>query len=787
MNNKRDHFYGIIPRDQIQWLRSCLPKWLCSQVKGLPSNLHPNADTFFRDVIKKRPDLLSVVLLQEKGRLHIHSGHRDRDLRELLNLQNLAGCGVYFCFNYHSQYPHCFQSSFVSVSRRYTRENFLDTRDLLERIGLPTPTVIRTFGDGLVRFSYLLDYAEEASREWSVASIQKALDIAFGIADLDPEPLGRFAVPGFKCPDSSASVRMVGGSLLPVDSSVLISSILQMHGNLSGLVFAGSKDVPESLMSVEDVIRSSTRVIQYVNSFCPWTRELFLISCWSVIIRIGEGFVHPDIVASSLGLQEQAGSWYLDGGTKVSVHSSTFFLNLLLHFSEHSPPVDIFEESDDETVDIECFVNDETILAEPQDHQEQIASISSSLDVSRVVEQGKNDAAALRQFARILASDSDASPIDLPQFLKSFSRRLQTKFDGSYLESILKESVLYANGVKEPLTPDDTLTIREVPWLWESIFLEGSLNLVIAQPKVGKTSFVISFLASLLRGDSQSLGFRLSPIQTPRILIIGTDQPESDWIRMLADAGLLTEEQRLNPAIVALFTAANSLYLDGHGLDVIDQYAREHKGLILVIDSLAACTSPLGIDENSQAIALPIMQLMNRVAAHDVTTILIHHSGKSSASDSPTAVSRGSSAIPATASQIISLSREEKSGDQSSNARVWLKTAGRAGTPIQIAIQRAAEGWVSHGDLARVSKKDQRNDLLKSLTERQKMVLKFIQERWRHDELTTPNDVIDLRSELFLNEDPKRSVREVFLQLADKRLIERTGARGSAWRPVPFG
>jgi len=78
---------------------------------------------------------------------------------------------------------------------------------------------------------------------------------------------------------------------------------------------------------------------------------------------------------------------------------------------------------------------------------------------------------------------------------------------------------------------------------------------------------------------------------------------------------------------------------------------------------------------------------------------VVHHANKAGANGSAAVASRGTSALPAAASQIIQLHRMAQSIPAAApDKRIVLKTEGGAGAPLQLLIERTDQGWRLHGD-----------------------------------------------------------------------------------------
>jgi hypothetical protein len=404
-------------------------------------------------------------------------------------------------------------------------------------------------------------------------------------------------------------------------------------------------------------------------------------------------------------------------------------------------------------------------------------SILPSVDTSHppVVVLGskaERDIQELKARAVVLAGLTDISSRDKKQLLKSFARDLSGAFSSSYIEQVFRDACRSDVGAYDPILPGTELDFTEVPWCLEGVFMKSVLNLLIGMPKTGKTSFVLAFIAAWAKGQSHFLGLRIHGA-CPPVLLVGTDQPLSDWARMLKGVGLL-KGNAVNKPLIALYTAANGLHLNEDGVNRIEEHAKANPGLLVVIDSLTACILPLGIDENSAEIGGPVRDLMSRLEPHEATMILIHHANKSKANSSPAMASRGSGAVPAASSQNILLKPYSPTDDvtEGFTGKVILEASGRGGHPVKQLIQRTNSGWVSHGDGDAAFVQNQMATVISNLSERQGCVLDVIQERWlENDEKTCVKDVVARLPDEFNGPDAERKVRSTFEQLNKKKLI----------------
>ena len=373
---------------------------------------------------------------------------------------------------------------------------------------------------------------------------------------------------------------------------------------------------------------------------------------------------------------------------------------------------------------------------------------------------------ALEKKALEIIQDEDIASNQRLIHLREYSKEMKIMTRDTELRHIIYEAKRNLAGVVQSVG-DRPLNLRPTPWLLDQILMPRCLNLLIAPPKCGKTSFIVGLIGMWSSGSSTFISQRFMEA-CPPVLFVGTDQPESDWGKMLLEFGLLREDNRLKkPPIVDLFHAGSPLFLDEEGIEKIADFAAKYPGLLIVIDSLAAVSRPLGIDENSAEVADPVMAVLEAVEPFQATLILIHHSGKGRIEDRPSLASRGNTALPACASQTIGLSQLTPPTQGSPpDRRILLKTEGRGGMPIELLIERTPQGWICHGDAESVHRLRSLQEIEDKLNDRQRDVLDDVRERWEVKQ--QPSDAMDLASRRELGE---RNIRQTLDQLARKGLL----------------
>lgn len=338
-------------------------------------------------------------------------------------------------------------------------------------------------------------------------------------------------------------------------------------------------------------------------------------------------------------------------------------------------------------------------------------------------------------------------------------------------------------GVDGLLGPGAVLDLSPEPWAWHGLLLRGCLNLLVALPKQGKSSLLISLIGAWHQGAETFLDRQLVG-PCPPVLLIGTDQGQADWGRMLQAAGLVDPSGRIlqEGPIVGFAYSGRPLHLDPEGIDTIAEKAQQHPGLLVVIDSLSACISPLGLKEESPEIAMPVAELMEQLEPHGATVVLIHHASKGRASDSATSASRGSTALPALASQILKL--EPATPNNPRDNRRVLTTEGRGGSPQALVIERDDSTWLLHGGMDALEQERQQAAAIRKLNDRQSEALDLLRDRWAaQTQRTTASDVVETLG--ITGRNPQDQGLRILKQLERKalaqsiRLPDRFGGRGA--------
>ena len=324
-------------------------------------------------------------------------------------------------------------------------------------------------------------------------------------------------------------------------------------------------------------------------------------------------------------------------------------------------------------------------------------------------------------------------------------------------------------------SPGDEFDIPEEVWAWDQLIAAATPNLLVALQKVGKTALCAGLISAWHYGTGSWLGHTFSG-PCPPVIIAGTDQTMADWRSALAPAGLMTRNEagrwKLAGPIVRLWHRGDPIYLDLPGIEAIADACQQHPGALLICDTYAALTAPLGLDEAKPEAAEPLYNLMELVEPSRATPILLHHASKSRANERASNASRNTNAIPAAVSQIISLQWLEP--DRKSDQRIHLTTEGRNSKPVDLVIEQVDRSqWVSHGSAQHLKEQRHLQKVEDNLTERQSQSLAAVRDAWQQQREMAATDLVDLLPHEFDGKDARRSAFKTLEQLYTKKLLDK--------------
>ena len=390
------------------------------------------------------------------------------------------------------------------------------------------------------------------------------------------------------------------------------------------------------------------------------------------------------------------------------------------------------------------------------------------------------DLRTLQRKARDLLCDEAIPSHQRLIHLRRTASELQTRVRDDEMRRLLGQERRKLMGAVEPIPPGGKLSFEEAPWLWENVLLKATSNLFVGPPKVGKSRLMCAVLGALVRGETSFLGQPLHPLPDPKILIVGSDQPQRDWAKCLKLAGLLNSDQTMHPAIVGLFHKGAPLSMDEEGIERIAGYCIRYPGLIVLTDSYHACTSKLGLQECDASFADPCIDLTEALAPHQATLVLIHHAKKRPGALRASEASRGNNALPSAVSQTVALTSLGDGDDNplaQRDKRSKLLAEGRESAPIDLLIEQTNTGWILHGSGEEVARQAAIQGVLDDLTDRQHKALRDLCDHYQSTKKGM--DAVHLGNALGLEVHASSKAREALQALERKHLIVEDGYQQS--------
>ena len=350
----------------------------------------------------------------------------------------------------------------------------------------------------------------------------------------------------------------------------------------------------------------------------------------------------------------------------------------------------------------------------------------------------------LDQYANtVLCNEED--PLKRSQLLRLYADEVGFPLNERTAALLLSRAAGSIAGVAQPRKKGERLDTSAVPWAWEGVIMSGTFNLLVAPPKVGKSALMVGMISAWYHGEESYLGQRLHGV-CPKVYIVGTDQPESDWFTLFKREGLVTSDGELAGPVEMLWHTGVPLHLTDEGISHLGEIAAENPGSLFLLDSYHACCAVLGLEEAASSFDGPARKLAEALAPHKATLAMIHHTNKSVSGGNATQASRGSNALPAAASLTILMNwfKQPAEGQTQNDHRVVVKTQGRAkGTTLLIELQD--DGWIHHGDGESVLAAEAMQEAADELQGRQADIFDYMCERWAAGEFpVSTNELQDV-------------------------------------------
>ena len=324
---------------------------------------------------------------------------------------------------------------------------------------------------------------------------------------------------------------------------------------------------------------------------------------------------------------------------------------------------------------------------------DEIAGAISSIEADGLSSNEKNLAALEQKIQAIV--DKHEDPLKRSALIKKEAAELGFNLTIAEVNSFIseaawKEPVLYGGDILIPIDSQQEL--------WGGLILYQSTNLLVAAPKVGKTSIITHIIGCIISRKSHCLN---QPIHNycDNFIVLGNDMARAQWSRLILKEGLGVElpNGEISAPNIKLACKGVDLNLSSHGIKYIVGLCKAKPNSMLVLDCLRAYSDG---DEITQDFIKPIKALMDAIIKADckTTIICIHHATKSGGATAIKAAS-GHGSITSPFDQTLNMNWLNPAKDEilQKDKRILITSLGRTEDQMIIVEQTAPFGkWIHH-------------------------------------------------------------------------------------------
>ena len=329
-----------------------------------------------------------------------------------------------------------------------------------------------------------------------------------------------------------------------------------------------------------------------------------------------------------------------------------------------------------------------------------------------------------------------------------------------------KEPVLYGEEINAPAEPDSRL--------WGNLLLYQSSNLVIAQPKVGKTALMLHFAGCMLNGKSHCLGLPIFK-RCDHLIILGADMSVQQWTKLLRREGLAfaNPEGSISMPKVKLSAKGNGLDLSPMGIKSIVAMCINRPNSLLFIDCLREYLAGKEIDNEFIAQIKPLFIALAQ-ANCNVTIVCIHHARKAGGGNAVQA-SSGSTATTGAFDFVVNMEYLIPNSIMQKDKRILISSIGRGLDQSLVAELQGNEPaqWVSHGNADELQKAEAVFAAEEALTSQQAKVWDQCQTLYQSGK------GIEVRAVMELMQCSRWAANRYLSAIHRKGLMVRTGSKGA--------
>jgi len=332
------------------------------------------------------------------------------------------------------------------------------------------------------------------------------------------------------------------------------------------------------------------------------------------------------------------------------------------------------------------------IYAKSPSNDEIMAAISS-MGESGLSSNEKNLVTLEQKIQQVV--DKHKDPLKQSALIKKEASELGFSLTAAEVNSFIseaswKEPILYGGDVLIPVDAQQEL--------WGGLILYQSTNLLVAAPKVGKTSIIAHLIGCMISRKSHCLN---QPINNhcDNFIILGNDMARKQWSRLILKEGLGVElpNGEISAPNIKLACKGVDLNLSSHGIKYIVGLCKVKPNSMLVLDCLRAYSDG---DEITQDFIKPIKALMDAIIKADckTTIICVHHATKSGGATAIKAAS-GHGSITSPFDQTLNMNWLNPAKDEilQKDKRILITSLGRTEDQMIIVEQVAPFGkWIHH-------------------------------------------------------------------------------------------
>lgn len=263
-----------------------------------------------------------------------------------------------------------------------------------------------------------------------------------------------------------------------------------------------------------------------------------------------------------------------------------------------------------------------------------------------------------------------------------------------------------------PVTAADILAQppEPIPWVWEAYLGPGTLALLVAFMKVGKSTLAYTLAVAVARGTP----FLTRATKKGGVLILAIEEHPQDIRRRLERLGMQSGDP--------IYVHFGSLDASPKTFEAMADYIRQNEIALVIIDTLAFFWTVINENDNAEMVRR-VRPLLNLARETNIAVLALHHERKSGGEDGRGI--RGGSALFALVDQALLLDRRQGGA---STQRV-LKAVGRYDeTPRELILKFDDGGYRAIGSRDEAQKEDMKTTVRGALSDQPKDIETLVKE-----------------------------------------------------------